>query len=159
MVIKRLLEKNYKIVMVIPFIIFTLMLLVYPLVQVVITSTTNYGITRAGSYIGISNYLELMKDDVFLQSVLITAKFTITTMTFSMIIGVILAVVFRTIKLPKKKIIMGLMVIPMLMTPSAIGLLWQQMFNPLFGIINKILSFFSLPTSLWISSSKTVFKN
>ena len=141
--------------MVAPFFLFLLVLLVYPLCFVIYVSLNQMGISGKGAFIGAGNYAKILADKSFWHAIWITTKFTILTLSSSMIAGVCLAMVFNSVDFPGKKVVMGLIMIPMLMTPASIGLLWQQLFNPMFGVLNRVLTTLSLPTSLWVSSSHT----
>ncbi len=155
MSLKKVLERHYITVLVTPFFLFLILLLVYPLFFIVYVSLNQMGITGNTSFIGASNYLNILIDAKFWHSIWVTTRFSILTLFSSMIAGVSLAVIFNSVNFPGKKIVMGLIMIPMLMTPASIGLLWQQLFNPMFGVLNRILTSLSLPTSLWISSSRS----
>lgn len=47
------------------------------------------------------------------------------------------------------------MILPMVASPIAVSFLWTIMLHPTSGVVNYLLEMMHLPTSLWISSSKT----
>src|SRR5262249_57883389 len=48
-----------------------------------------------------------------------------------------------------------LLILPVFISPVAMGLTWRFMFEPVAGVINWVLRTLHLPTGLWISSPKT----
>jgi multiple sugar transport system permease protein len=46
------------------------------------------------------------------------------------------------------------LLVPMVMTPVVVGILWRMLLNPDFGIVNYILILFGLGKQTWLSSSR-----
>ena len=50
-------------------------------------------------------------------------------------------------------------IFPMVATPLAMGYVWRMMYDPTTGLFNAALRYFGLPTSPWLTSTKTVFSS
>ncbi len=55
-----------------------------------------------------------------------------------------------------KGILVGILIIPMTVTPSIAGLIWRLYFNPIYGIVNYFLGFIGLEPN-WYSYSLALF--
>jgi multiple sugar transport system permease protein len=111
-----------------------------PIVTAVYLSLTDLELTRpqSGSFVGFENYRDTVFTSEFLSSLMITLLFVVGALVIQFVLGYTLAyalaqplrgrMVFRT----------GILV-PLLMTPIAVGLMWRFLFNPDLGLVRWIL--------------------
>jgi multiple sugar transport system permease protein len=100
-------------------------------------------------FIGLQNYQGLAADPVFWQATMNTAVMTITGVTIQVVLGTALALFFD-LHLRGSWIVRGVLVLPMLLTPIVVGLMWRALLNPDWGIINWTLRELGLPAPLWL---------
>ncbi len=103
------------------------------------------------TFAGLGNYIWILNDPNFRESFMVTITFAFTVVALEMFIGVGLAfmlerpirgmTVFRTI-----------FILPMMIAPIVVGLVWRYMYNPQFGIINKTLKKWGFESIPWLSS-------
>jgi len=106
-------------------------------------------------YVGLANYMHLLRDDRFLWAVVRTLYFTSAAVIFPVLIGVWAAVCFaRRFRL--RGAARTLFIMPMMATPVAIALVWTMMFHPQLGVLNYLLTSVGLPPSAWVYSANTV---
>ncbi|MCD6254398.1 MAG: sugar ABC transporter permease [Thermotogae bacterium] len=97
------------------------------------TESTAYNIYR-GRFVLLENYISLLKDVKFLDSVKVTALYVLFAVAIETIIGIILALLVDA--LPKgKKIFMILMILPMMVAPLVYGIIFKLAYNSIYGII------------------------
>lgn len=106
-----------------------------------------------GNYIGLENYINDLKNEQFTGSVLTTWKFTIGVVTLEFIIGLIIALVLNSIKVGKN-LMFTIIIIPMMITPIAVGLIWRLMLHSQLGIVNYLLSFLGIKNIAWLSDTR-----
>ena len=106
-------------------------------------------------FVGASNYLDLLTDDVFQQAVLNTLYFTAMSVVFHLILGLSFAMLLNTrwIGPIPKAIFRVIYILPWVFTATIIAILWRLMLNPN-GVINYVLLAAGLADSKieWLSS-------
>lgn len=128
------------------FITLTLITLV-PLLYTFKLSFFDYELSNPGSennFIGFGNYIELFHDADFGGSILRTFIFMAFAVFFEVVIGILLALALNTI--PRlKKLFTSLTLIPMMVAPLVIGLMFSFFNNPQFGLYVWLVKKLHLP--------------
>jgi multiple sugar transport system permease protein len=106
-------------------------------------------------YVGLTNYLHLLRDQRFLWAVARTLNFTTASVILPVVIGIWAAVCFAR-KFRLRGAARTLFILPMMATPVAIALVWTMMFHPQLGVLNYLLTSVGLPPSSWVYSADTV---
>ncbi len=116
--------------------------------NVIITSTPP-------AFVGISNYVEILSDSVFLQALGNTLYLTIMSVIVHLILGLSFAMLLNTkvIGPSTKALFRVVYILPWVFTASIIAILWRLMLNPN-GIINYLLVWANLASEQieWLSS-------
>ncbi|MFC9984092.1 carbohydrate ABC transporter permease [Microbacterium keratanolyticum] len=153
----RWVNKHRKWVFAAPAMIFIALLLIFPLVWTLYLSFTNSkGSVRAPfDFIGFENYVKVLTDtERFWPAVGRTVYFTGGALLFEVILGIAIALMlwkpFRGEKLVRVAILL-----PLVATPVAIGMMWRLIFEPNIGFANEMLSWFGIPAQPWLSSPDT----
>ena len=63
-------------------------------------------------------------------------------------LGTALALFFN-LRLRGAWFVRGVLILPMLLTPVVVGLMWRALLNPDWGVVNWLLGLFGLPQPLW----------
>jgi multiple sugar transport system permease protein len=90
-------------------------------------------------YVGLQNYSDVLKDPQFWKSLKITVGMTVLGLLIQLPIGYGLAVLLHR-ELRATRFFRSALLVPMLLTPVAVGLMWRFMFNSDIGIIDYVLS-------------------
>ena len=106
-------------------------------------------------YVGLTNYVHLLRDQRFLWAVARTLYFTTASVILPVVIGIWAAVCFAR-KCRLRGAARTLFILPMMATPVAIALVWTMMFHPQLGVLNYLLTSVGLPPSSWVYSADTV---
>ena len=116
-------------------------LMLYPIIQVIIFSFFDNVITNPNpKFVGLSNYKEVLSDDVFHSSVFHTVHFTVFSVIFHMVIGMSFALLLNAkINSTVRPLFRLIMILPWLFTPTVIAIVWKLILDP-GGIVNFILS-------------------
>jgi trehalose/maltose transport system permease protein len=127
-------------VLVIPTLLVVLGVAFYPLVQVFITSLTN---ARLGSvtppvFVGLRNYVNLVTDADFLDAIIHTIIFTVGSVFFELVLGMIFALVINS-QFPGRGVMRTAMLIPWAIPTVVSAQMWKWMYNDVFGVINDFL--------------------
>ena len=132
------------------FLVFTL----WPVIMTLWLSLCNYDILSPMKFVGLENYRKLFHDATFLKVFGNTWVYTLTTVP----IGVILSL-FLAIALDKSdkgiRFFRGAYFIPVISSMVSIGVVWQWLYNPEFGLINSLLAGVGIKGPTWLTSDKT----
>jgi len=118
--------------------------------------TDSQGSVRAESnFVGIANYLQVLGDtERFWPAVLRTFTFTGGAVATEMVLGMGIALLlWRPFK--GEKWVRVAILLPLVATPVAVGMMWRLIFDPNIGFANQFLSWFGIPAQPWLSGQTT----
>ena len=106
-------------------------------------------------FIGWENYEELFDDVRFWESMRLTVLWTIVVVSIQMVLGFLVAALLDR-KMRGIGMLRTLLIIPVFISPVAMGLTWRFIFEPVHGVANWILhSALGLEKASWLSSTET----
>ena len=123
--------------LVLPATILVVIFLVGPFYYMVYTALTDLSFadaSRKGAFVGFDNFRKLMRaDPLFWNSFLLTFKFVILAVTMEFIVGFALAfLIFKFVA--RQRLLTTLLLIPMMLAPVAVGLIWRLLLQGDFGM-------------------------
>ncbi len=136
-----------------PALVFTIIVTQLPFLFTLFYSLQSWNLVRPGSreFVGLSNYANVFTDSTFRTAALNTVIITASVVLIAMVLGIALALLLDR-KFLGRGIVRTLLITPFLVTPVAAALLWKTtMFDPVYGIINFVLSPFGVGDVDWIS--------
>ncbi len=126
--------------------------LLYPLGYMVWGSFRDWDPSQTigeAEYVGFKNYITLLGDPNFLESLGVTLRFAFIVVTVEIVLGVGLALLLdRNIR--GMSILRTLFILPMMIAPVVVGLMWRYMYHPTVGTFNKTLESVGLPSVDWL---------
>ncbi|MDF3308378.1 sugar ABC transporter permease [Rhodococcus sp. T2V] len=136
-----------------PALIFMIVVTQIPFLFTLYYSTQSWNLVRPGSreFVGLQNYVDVFKDSQFREVAVNTVILIVGTVLISVVLGLLLALLLDRAFLGRG-IVRTLLITPFLVTPVAGALLWKTtMFDPVFGIVNFVLSPFGVGQVDWVS--------
>jgi multiple sugar transport system permease protein len=130
---------------------------IFPLIHSLYISLTGYRPTdpdKFQGFVGLGNYVAALTDLQFLYSVFLSLVFTALSVSISLIIAVLLAVLFNQ-RLPGFTLLRTIIIIPMLITPIAVGITWRIMMMPDLGVLNYVTGLLGLAPMSWASAKSS----
>ena len=148
------LDRHLKGIYVTPSLIFIILMIIAPLAYNFAMSFTDWQMSaiKAPQFVGLKNYIDVFKDERFRMSVWRTIIFSGIAITLEGILGVALAVLINR-KFYGRRIVQALMLLPVVATPVALGMVWRQMLEPSIGIANVLLTKLGMEPRLFLSTS------
>jgi trehalose/maltose transport system permease protein len=128
---------------------------IYPLGKTVYQSFTNEEFLTPGSkWIGLDNYigpLGVIHDTLFKDSIILTVKFTVITVAFEFVLGLIIALVVNS-SFKGRGLMRAVMLVPWAIPTVVAAQMWKWMLDDVFGVINDLARKLPLvePTS-WLT--------
>lgn len=102
-------------------------------------------------FVGFDNYINLFKDARFLAAFGRTLAFMLMVITIEIVVGFGIAICL-TSSIKGSKILRGLFLLPIILTPIATAFMWRIMFSPTLGILNFFLEILGITSQEWIYS-------
>ncbi len=140
-----------------PAMVFVAVLIVFPVAWTVYLSMTDAeGSVRADfQFIGFANYVQVLTDTTrFWPAVGRTAAFTGVVLLVEVLLGMAVALLlwrpFRGEKWVRVAILM-----PLVATPVAVGMMWRLIFDPNIGLANTVLGWVGIGPQPWLAGERT----
>ena len=131
-------KKNYtRWLFVLPAIIIVLALFVYPIISSFYFSFTNKNLIRP-TYVGLDNYIAVLKDKGFWNAFLNSLKWTIFSLGGQLLVGFTAALALNKVK-HLKGFYKTLLIIPWAFPSIVIAFSWQWILNGVYGFLPNIL--------------------
>lgn len=135
-----------------PAVIIMAIALIYPLGYMIYGSFREWDPSQNLSeteFVGLKNYFTLWVDPAFRESLSVTLIFAFSVVVAEMVIGVGLALLLdRNIR--GMSILRTLFILPMMIAPVVVGLMWRFMYHPTDGTFNRFLSSIGLDGVDWL---------
>jgi len=136
------------------------LIVILALVYIPIVMTGYYGLMKWDGigkmeFIGLANYIELLSDSMFWQSVyhsFLLAVFSVITLGGYLLVALVLSG-----KIKGANIFRKIYLIPMLLSSVAIAQLWLRIYHPTNGVINSLLVILGVENiPLWLADPNIV---
>jgi len=150
-------ERNLKILFPLPAVAFVVVMMLFPVLYTLFLSFTNWNLTSGMplSLVWFKSYLRVFNEPRFISAVGRTFSFTLLAVAVETVLGLALALLLNR-EFKGKSAMKLILLLPLVATPVAIGIVWNLFFDPTIGFMNYMLSLLGLPMSEWVSNVKTV---
>jgi len=124
-------------------------LLIWPLYLGIKTSLMHDVLSDFDTYYaGLENYKNLISEPNFWNSIRFTLIFAIVATLVELVLGFLLAILFDRI-FPGKRILFSLMLVPIMIAPSLLAVMFRLILNENIGVIPGILNKFGLSYAIF----------
>ena len=131
---------------------YLLIFAIYPLFHSLRLSFTDLtAAAGTGRFVGFDNYAFLLSDPQFWNAALNSAIMVSLGVTLQVVAGVALAMFFN-LHLRGAWIVRGILLLPMLMTPIVVGVMWRALLNPDWGLVDWSIRTIGLTPPDWLGS-------
>jgi multiple sugar transport system permease protein len=137
---------------------------IYPTLFAVATSFRRYNITRRADlldgypFVGLDNYLKVLSDQSFWDSLLLTFQFYLIVVPLQVALGVGIALMLHRPGLGFLRTLTRVsLVVPLATTYAVVGLIGRLIFNRDFGVANQFLGWLGLGSSDWLGNPTGAF--
>jgi multiple sugar transport system permease protein len=152
-------EKRGVLLFLTPAIVVLLVTSVFPLLYSLVLSTFQWNMLMPLSvpkYTGFANFARSLQDHEFTGSLLRTVLYVLIAVPAEFVLGLAIAflVTARLRGLPAFRVAL---LMPLMMTPVVVGVLWRFLFNPEYGVVDFILQAFGGHAVTWLAGRSTAF--
>ena len=138
-------------VYILPWLIGMVFLTLYPFINALVISFTDYNLVREPNFIGLANYTKLFQDEDFLGTLTATLKYSVITVPLQLAFALFIAYILN-FKLKGINFFRTAYYIPSLLGGNvAVAVLWRFLFQQ-DGLINRIIGVVGIQPVAWLSS-------
>ena len=121
--------------LILPALLLIVCLVAYPFGMAIYFSLSDYWVGSPGTFIGLDNFREVFRNEVFHRTVYNSFVFTSIAVVLKALLGVWLAMLlFRALKF--KRLIRGAVLLPWVIPTALSTLAWWWMFDSLYSVVN-----------------------
>ena len=137
-----------------PAFLIVLMVSLFPLIYSLTVSFQSLRLVppRPPRFIGLDNYADLLTQARFWGTVATTMTIVVVSVAIQYVIGFAVALALHA-KVPGERLFRVAFLLPMLMAPIAVALVWRMLFHSTVGPINDFFSLLGLPNLPFLTDS------
>jgi multiple sugar transport system permease protein len=150
--------KKYKVkydrsayLLVLPYIIFFLMFVAYPLVFSLVLVFHRWDIVTPMQWVGLKNFERLINDPLFFKSIINTLTFLFIHIPLQIAVALGFALILNS-KIKFRSVFRTIYFLPVVVSGVVVTILWQQLYSFDSGLLNRFLMIFGMPKIPWIVS-------
>ena len=142
-----------------PAVVVLLVTSIFPLLYSLVLSTFQWNMLMPLSvpkYAGLANFARAFRDPEFTGSLLRTVSYVLIAVPAEFLLGLAIAflVTARIRGLPAFRVAL---LMPLMMTPVVVGVLWRFLLNPEYGVVDFLLQAFGGHAVTWLAARNTAF--
>ena len=155
--IDTFINKHIKWVFSLPALIFMLAMIAVPITMTLVFSLNEWNLLMGTGmkFNWGKNYMDVLSGSEFWQSLAITVYYTTLATVAEMLLGIAIALVLNQ-NFRGKNVVKTIVLLPYMMAPIAVGLMWMLFYEPSSGLLNYIFTSVGLPRSAFVSAKQTV---
>ena len=150
-------ERHLRLLFPLPALLFIALLMIFPILYTLMLSFTNWNLTSGTemSFVGLRSYIRVLGEPRFLDAIWRTFYFTFVAVVAETFLGVTIALILNR-AFVGKSLAKLLLLLPLVATPVAVGIVFNLFYDPTIGLANFVLKSLGLPQGLWISHADSV---
>jgi multiple sugar transport system permease protein len=132
-----------------PFIIGVLFLWIGPMLYSLFLLTQDWNLIRPPEFVGLGNFERLLNDPLVSKSLANTITYTFVSVPLQLVVAFCLALMLNQ-RIRGVSIYRAIYYLPSITPAVAFAVVWIQILNPEFGVLNQILSWFGIAPVKWL---------
>ncbi len=153
-VLDTLYQKRYAYLFISPFFILFSVFFLYPTIYAFTISLHQWKGFNTYAFVGINNYLYLLRDPHFLQAIYNSFYLMIASSIPQLILSVLIAVTLNSKVIRGRNFWRAAYFSPIILSPVVVGIVFSLIFDQHYGFLNYILSFIGISKLGWLNSQE-----
>ena len=151
-------EKYFKWTLLIPLLVTLAVFMLYPMFYCLYYSTHEYAIAlgKTPVFLGWDNYRFVLHDVTFWKALGRTSQVLVMCIAAELLLGMGIALLWNR-EFRGQNITRGLGLLPLLISPLAMSMIWNYILQYDFGVINQLLEWVGLSKIMWWSTGKAIY--
>jgi multiple sugar transport system permease protein len=105
---------------------------------------------------GLENYVHLFRDRALLEAIWISSQFAVVATALEILIGLASAAFFDSDP-PRRNVLLGIFLLPMIMAPVVVGTAWSALFDQSVGPVPYLFELIHGPQIQWLATPLSAF--
>tara|TARA_Y100000996_G_scaffold396465_1_gene362583 strand:- start:804 stop:1682 length:879 start_codon:yes stop_codon:yes gene_type:complete len=151
-------DRRYGYILAAPSVLIILLIILFPITFALISSFFDYTLINKSfnNFIGLENYNNSIKNEQLFNSISVTFMFVVLVVAFEFLLGFFIALLLNSIE-KFKSVYYFILLLPLLINPIVVGLIWRMFLHPQLGILNYLLSLVAIDPINWLGDPKMAF--
>ena len=151
-------DRRYGYLLAAPSVLIILLIILFPITFALISSFFDYTLINKSfnSFIGLKNYQNSINNERLFNSISVTFIFVILVVLFEFLLGFFIALLLNSVE-RFKSVYYFILLLPLLINPIVVGLIWRMFLHPQLGILNYLLSLIAIEPVNWLGDPKMAF--
>jgi multiple sugar transport system permease protein len=135
-----------------------LLIVLFPVLFAVFTSAFDYTLLHRSydTFVGLDNYGSALAESYFSESLLVTLEFVVAVVIIEFLIGFTVALMLDAVS-RFKDVYYLILLMPLLINPVVVALIWRMFLHPELGIVNYLLSLAHIGPVNWLGDVRVAF--
>ena len=135
-----------------------LLVILFPIFFALYTSTFDYTLMRPvhDDFVGLAHYRSALRDVEFGHSLWVTLRFVAAVVILEFLLGFTVALMLNTVE-RGKNVYYLILLLPLLINPVVVGLIWRMFLHPVLGILNYLLGLIGIGGVNWLGDPANAF--
>lgn len=143
-------DRYYKWLLLSPLLLALVLFMLYPLFYCMWYSLHEFGMVKAATFIGLENYRNVLHDEEFWLALARTGIVLVISVSAELVIGMAIAMLFNR-EFKGQNAIRGFILLPLLIAPLAVSMMWNFFLQYDFGIVNLTLGLMGIGKISWFA--------
>ena len=126
-----------------------------PVVSSFFFSFTRWDLITPPVPIGLRNYMRMVDDKLFWQSLRVTIRYTLMYVPTELLGGLLLALLMNQVSVKGIRYVRTIYYLPSVISGVAFVIVWMWLFHPSAGLINATLAIFGITGPRWLADPNT----
>jgi len=135
-----------------PCLLFLLLVGLYPTVYVFALAFSKFIPGEGMEFVGWHNFARTLQSSRFWHGLYVTSWFAVFGIIVQLLFGFIMALSLQAIETRIRKIVTTLFLIPFMITPAVVAVLWRLVYHPSGGPLNATLALLGIEGPAWVTS-------
>ena len=151
-------DRRYGYILAAPSVLIILLIILFPITFALISSFFDYTLINKSfnSFIGLKNYQNSINNERLFNSISVTFIFVILVVLFEFLLGFFIALLLNSVE-RFKSVYYFILLLPLLINPIVVGLIWRMFLHPQLGILNYLLGLIAIEPVNWLGDPKMAF--
>ncbi len=146
-------QRRAGLLFVLPALLYFSLVFLVPLVESVIASFYRIAPGGASRFVGLALYEKVLTDPTFWQSVRNTATLAVWSVPVTIVLALAVALgLNRLVNLRWRSVWAAMYFLPFSVSLVAAALIWQWIYDPVYGLLNHVIGIVGIPPQKWLQS-------
>lgn len=143
-------RRRFPWLLVLPALVLLLVAGLGPLIYALVLSFVQYGPGEPLVFVGLDNYVRAFQASRFWHGLYVTGWFVVVSIMIQLVLGFLTALALQRVSATFRRISTTIILIPMMLAPTVVGILWQQLFKARYGAIDYLPTLIGIQGPNWL---------